>query len=95
MHEHVRYDAAMEAARRIGELATSGGPLTPERLSKIVYTVLEAMYRAEAVLAEYACRFACPHCFREYRINESLRGRLVTCRRCGHRWRSPETFGRN
>lgn len=94
MPEEIRFNAALDAAREIQEQL--GCPAADaESLSMIAYTVLEAIYQAENALAEYACRFLCPKCFRLYRVHVSLRGRSVKCVGCGHRWRAPELVGRN
>jgi hypothetical protein len=50
---NVRYDVAMTCSRRIFErLGVPPEAVTPERLSHVVYAVLEAIYASESRLQE-------------------------------------------
>lgn len=96
MSEQIRYNVARAAVRWI--LARIGYPQGVEHAvteSTATYGVLEAIYQAEAALAEYACCFMCPWCYRQYRINVALRGREVTCVQCGYQWRAPDVVEPN
>lgn len=96
MHEQIRYNVVMEEARELVQrLGVPEGEDSAEYLSKIAFAMLEAVYKAEGELAEYACQFLCPRCFKVYRVNVSLRGREVTCVECGHRWRAPDAVEPN
>jgi hypothetical protein len=88
--------AAASAAGRqlLFELASCVKPC-PKLAMRIEFIVMEALELVDEHRRKFSLSFDCPKCLRHYRVNVSLRGRVVNCVGCGYRWRSPETLSRN